>query len=254
MSYTLDGKVKVDKLAIGYPWSSPFIWTQCCESMLNLQRPKNSRFFRGIGWCPARRHIDICEKAVDWGASHILILGSDQTYSEDMIPRLIKRVEEDDCEVITAMVPTRGHVPWVDMRPFQPMAWRFKDNETPRRYRSYEEDKDMIENIDPADGELQQIDFIGSGVLMFPVDDLLMIDKPWFAETFHHESMRRRASMDTRFVWELKKKAGAKVWVDTTIRVGHINPMVIDDTYQYRFKDWQEVGYGECANNIGGEK
>ena len=248
--YTLDGKVKVDKLAIGYPWVSPFFWTLCMDSMLNMQRPENSRFFRGTGWCPARRHIDLCEKAVEWGASHILILGADQTYPEDMIPRLIKRVEQDGCEVITALVPTRGHVPWMDMAPFQPMAWRFKENAEMRKYRGYDEDKDMVETIDPDAGDLQEIDFIGSGVLMFPVDDLLMIDKPWFAEIFHLESMKRRASMDTRFVWELKAKAGARVWCDTTIQVGHINPFVIDRTYQNRFLDWAEVGYGECKSTI----
>ena len=244
--YLLNGKCKVTKLAIGYPWVSPFFWTLCAESMLNMQRPESSRFFRGIGWCPARRHIDICEKAVEWGASHILILGADQTYPEDMIPRLISRVEDDNCEVITALVPTRGHVPWMDMAPFQPMAWRFKDNKEMRKYRGYDEDRDMVETIDPKAGDLQEIDFIGSGVLMFPVDDLLMLPKPWFAETFHLESMKRRASMDTRFVWELKATAGARVWCDTTIQVGHINPFVIDRTYQNRFADWNEVGYGEC--------
>ena len=136
------------------------------------------------------------------------------------------------------------------MKPFQPMAWRFKSNTKPRPYRGFEKDSDMMEVVKVEDGDLQTIDFIGSGVLMFPVDDLMMIDKPWFGEVFHRESMKRRASMDTRFVWELKQKAGATVWCDTTIEVGHINPFVIDRTYQDRFMDWQEVGYGECKANL----
>jgi hypothetical protein len=250
MSYTLDGKVKIDKLAIGYPWVSPFIWTLFAENAMNLQRPRNSRWFRGRGWCPARRHIDICEQAIKWGASHILIVGSDQVHPEDMIPRLIKRVEEDDCEVITALVPSRGHVPHQNMKPFQPLAWRFKSNKAPEEYRDMEQDGRMIEVIDPSAGDLQKIDFIGSGVLMFPVDDLLMLPKPWFVEHFQPDNMNRRASMDTRFVWELKSKAGANVWVDTTIQVGHINPFVIDRTYQDRFGDWKETGYGECEVNL----
>ena len=56
--------------------------------------------------------------------------------------------------------------------------------------------------------------------------------------------MRREASMDTRFVWELQKQLGLKVWCDTTIKVGHINSMVIDDSYQYRFKEEEIDGYG----------
>jgi len=250
VSYTLDGKVKVDKLAIGYPWVSQFMWTLFTENALNLQRPTNSRWFRGMGWCPARRHIHICEQAIKYGASHILILGSDQTYPEDMIPQLIKRVEEDNCEIITALVPTRGNVPIMHMKPFQPMAWRWKPNTKPREYRGYEQDSDMFDVIDPRAGDLQKIDFIGSGVLMFPVDDLLMMKKPWFYEQFDPETYVRQASMDTRFVGKLKSVSGGQVWVDTTIQIGHINPFVIDRSYQDRFGDWDEVGYGECRVNL----
>ena len=181
---------------------------------------------------------------------NILILGSDQVHPEDMIPRLIKRVEEDDCEVIAALVPTRGNVPHMRMKPFQPMAWRWKPNEKPREYRGYDKDSDMFEGIEPDDGDLQKIDFIGSGVLMFPVDDLLAIKEPWFYEEFDPINYKRKASMDTRVVWELKRQAGAQVWIDATIQVGHINPFIIDRTYQKRFKDWDEAGYGECKVNL----
>jgi hypothetical protein len=250
MRYKLNGNAIVQKLAIGYPWVSPFIWTYFTDSALNLERPKNSRWFKGRGWCPARRHIDICEQAVEWGATHILILGADQMYPEDMIPRLISRVENDGCEVITALVPARGCVPHMDMKPFQPMAWRFKSNTEFRKYRGYQHDADMTEVVKVEDGDLQRIDFIGSGVLMFSVDHLMMIPKPWFAEFFHLETMKRRASMDTRFVWELKTKAGAQVWVDTTIEVGHVNAMVVDRSYQDRFEDWNDIGYGECKVDL----
>jgi len=250
VSYTLDGKVKVDKLAIGYPWVSQFMWTFFGENAMNLQRPENSRWFRGRGWCPARRHIDICEQAIKWGASHILIVGSDQVHPEDMIPRLIKRVEEDDCDVVTALVPSRGNVPAMHMKPFQPMAWRWKSNTKSREYRGYDLDSDMFEVIDPKAGDLQKIDFIGSGVLLFPIDGLLALQKPWFYETFEPEDMKRQASMDTTFVWRLQSRAGLQVWCDTTINVGHIYPFIIDRSYQDRFPDWQEAGYGECKGNL----
>lgn len=247
--------LKVRKLAIGYPWSSPFIWTKFHENVMNLERPEGLpiRWFRGNGWCPARRHIHICEQAIKWDASHILILGSDQIYPENLLPRLIKRHEIDGCEVITAMVPTRGLVPWVPMRPFQPVAYRFKNGMDAGRYAGWEECQDMVEIIDSnSANELERVDFIGSGCIMFPVDDLLTIPKPWFGETFIQEDMRRRASMDTRFMWELKKHAGAQAWVDTTIKIGHINDMIIDDSYQHRFtrEDWKEEGYGSAPANV----
>lgn len=248
-----ENRPKVEKLAICYPWASPFSWTMFMENALNLQRPKNSRWIRGVGWCPARRHIDMCEKAVDWGATHILILGSDQVHPEDMIPRLIKRVEEDGCEVISALVPTRGYIPWMGMKPFQPIAWRFNRvagkeifNKKPPQFNGCRENREMMEIINIEEGDLQKIDFIGSGVLMFPVDTLLALDKPWFDEAFVPKNYRRVASMDTRFVFNLKVQGGAQVWCDTTIKVGHLNIFEIDRTYSERFPDWTDLEYGEC--------
>jgi len=247
--------MKVERLAIGYPWVSPFIWQKHHQNVLNLERPSglDIRWFQGQGWCPARRHIHLCEQAVEWGASHILILGSDQIFPENLIPRLIERVEVDGCEVITAMVPTRGLVPWVDMKPFQPVAYRFKDGMKANEYKGWDVSSDMIDIIMPDESpELVRVDFIGSGCIMFPVDDLLTIQKPWFDETFTVDEYKRHASMDTRFIWKLKVIAGAQIWVDTTIKIGHLNDMIIDDSYQHRFSrdDWQEQGYGSAPANI----
>lgn len=246
--------MKVERLAIGYPWASPFIWQKHHQNVLNLERPAGLpiRWFQGKGWCPARRHIHFCEQALEWNASHILIVGADQTFPEDLIPRFIKRVEVDGCEVICAMVPTRGLVPWTPMRPFQPVAYRFKEGMEAHNYRGYEQDREMIELVEPGDKELERIDMIGSGCIMFPVDDLLAIGKPWFGERYVHEDLKRQASMDTRFVWELKAKAGAQIWLDTTIKLGHLNDMEIDDSYQHRWtrEDWQEEGYGSAPANV----
>lgn len=238
--------MKVESLVVGYPWASPFIWTQAAENMCNLIRPPGipTTFIRGLGWCPARRHIDICEKAVALGVSHILIIGADQVHPLDLIPRLVRRVEEDDCEVIAALVPTRGHVPGQNTGPFQPMAWRFKHNASMRQYRSMELDGDMIELIDPRDGDLQRFDFIGSGCIMFPVDDLLMLKQPWFFERATMDRYKRFATMDTAFSWRLHQEAYAKLWVDTTIKIRHLNIFEVDESYSDRFADWEEAGYG----------
>jgi len=129
------------------------------------------------------------------------------------------------------------------------MAWRFKPNTKFRTYRGQDLDADMLEVLDPAKGDLQRVDFIGSGVLMFPVDCLLALKKPWFSERFSITTMKRMASMDTGFVWELKVVGGADVWVDMTIKVKHLNTFPIDETFQDRFPDWQEAGYGETVLN-----
>lgn len=227
-------KWKVEKLAVGYPWSSPFIWDAFAFNALQLERPSNSKWMRGRGWCPARRHIDLCEQALEWGASHILILGADQVHPTDMIPQLIKRIEEDGCDVISALVPTRGTIPKQNMKPFQAMAWRYLGNGT-----------DDYESVNREEGELQKVDFIGSGVLLFPASALSSMSKPWFKEHYMAHNMARIACMDTNFVWRLKMEAGLTIWVDTTIKVGHLSPMMIDDTFSERFSDYSKFVSGE---------
>jgi hypothetical protein len=240
------------KLAVGYPWSSPFVFTSFADHLPNLQHPEGYevRFFRGQGWCPARRHAHICEQAMAWGADLICIIGTDQIHPEDMLPRLVSRIERDGCEVITALVPTRGYVDWQDMKPFQPLAWRFKrtnGNAPMRQFRGLALDPDAIEIIKPEDGDLQRVNFIGSGVLMFQRDHLLALDLPWFSEMVDHKTQQRLSNMDCRFVWRLQSEAHAKVWVDTTIKVKHLHVFNIDDTYQNRFDDWMQPNMGDAA-------
>lgn len=240
------------KLAVGYPWSSPFAWTAWAEHLPNLRRPAgyDVRFFRGAGWCPARRHSHIVEQALDWGADLILIIGADQIHPEDMLERLVARWEEHG-GAIAALVPARGYVGWQDMKPFQPMAWRFKRTSTnnvrsiqQRPYRGMKVDADLIEVIDPAAGELQEVNFIGSGVLLFHRDHVLALKRPWFVETIEPQSYQRLANMDCTFVWRLQREGHARVLVDTTIKVRHLHAFEIDETFSDRFADWARPGAG----------
>jgi hypothetical protein len=249
------------RLAVGTPWASPFVWTRWADAMLNLERPgaiRNAlgqlepsevRFFRGVGWCPARRHASICEKALEWGADLICIVGADQIHPEDMLPRLVARWNEG-YEVIAALVPARGFVGWQEMLPFQRMAWRLKTagaapSVSLETLNAANGVPAAVDVVDPAAGDVQPINFIGSGVLMFHRDHLLALPKPWFSETFNPETMERLASMDTTFVWRLQTEAGAQVWVDTTIKVRHLHAFEIDETYPERFKDWTQPGAGD---------
>ena len=187
---------------------------------------------------------------MDWGADYILILGADQVYEPDLLERIAARMAEG-YDTVAGFVPARCFLGWQDMRPFQPMAWRFKnmeqmDSTEPRQYRGMQVDRDMIEVVDPkpGDDEMQRIHFIGSGVLAFRREHLEALAEPWFYETFNPETYDRLAAMDTRFVWRLQWEAFADLWLDTTIKVKHIHPFEIDESFQYRFTDWSQEGVG----------
>lgn len=230
------------KLAVCWIWGSPFVWTRSVESMLGLRHPEGVevQFFRGSGWGPAKRHINACEKAMAWGADMIVIIGADQVYEPDMLERLVARVRNDGCEVVAALVPTRGYLGWNDMKPFQKMAWRLKSE----GLRAISWCADALEVIDPKAGDLQRIDFIGSGVILFHREHLEALQRPWFAEVIDPETQNRTACMDTRFCYRLHDEADAQVWVDTTIEVKHLHAFEIDDSYSERFADWMTPGVG----------
>lgn len=239
------------KIAVGYPWSSPFMFTGFSDGNMNMRCPIGCemRWFRGSGWSPARRHNHICEQAIEWEADYIVIVGADQQHPEDMIERLLARVH-DGCEVISAMVPTRGNLGHANHQTYAPMAWRLKKSGT---YLGCELSGDMMDAIDPDAGDLQEIDFIGSGVLMFSVDHLAMLKKPWFEDRIiDREKWERIANMDTWFVWRLKAEAHAKVWLDTTIKVRHLNVEAIDETWQEKFNEKsRHKGNGVADRNDG---
>jgi len=229
------------KLAVCWIWGSPFVWTRSVESMLQLRRPAgvNVEFFRGTGWGPAKRHLDACEKAFAAGADYFLILGADQVYEPDLLERLWARVQEG-YEVVSAMVPSRGCFR-TDMQPFQPMAWRVKPSPDLKPIPWSDQ---AYAPINPADGPMQQIDFIGSGVLLFRREHLEALGRPWFFEQIDPTTQIRTACMDTRFVWRLKMEADALVWVDTTIKVRHLHAFEIDESFQERFADYAVPGVG----------
>jgi len=231
----------MQRLAIGAPYNSPFIWrkfTQNLADMLcNFRRAdREVRFFFPNGVCPASRHNDLLQRGLDWGADLLLIIGADQIHPVDMIDRLIDRFEQVD-GVITALVPFRGYVSSQQMKPFQPMGWHLRC-EGLREFRGMSQDPDMMVPVDPEAGDLQRIDVIGSGVLLIHRDHLLSVKQPWFYLRVDPVTQQRVADTDTRFVYRLRTEAGAQVWCDTTIKVRHISDIEIDESFQERFADW----------------
>ena len=239
--------VSMNKIAVVTPWSSPFIWTKFAQNVADLltsfRRPEwEARFFMGRGCDPAARHCDMCLQALAWDADLICIIGADQVHPLDMLDRLIDRYYETEGGVISALVPFRGYVPWQHMAPFQPMGWRIRNGApTVKKFEGMTKTPEMFVPIDPADGDLQRVDVIGSGVLMFDATVIEALGKPWFYYGVN-EDMQRVADMDSRFVWRLREEVQAQVWVDTTIKVKHIHPFEIDDSFQSRFADWAASG------------
>ncbi|MHA2067056.1 MAG: hypothetical protein ACXABY_22030, partial [Candidatus Thorarchaeota archaeon] len=226
------------KLAVCTAWGSPFCWTHGAYNMMNLERPEGVevKFLPGFGRDPARRHMWGIEKAIEWGASHICFLGADQMHPMDILPRLTAHIE-NGWPAVAAMVPSRGclKIHGVE-KPFSEVAWTWREENQKMATFTLEH----LKEVTPADGDLIEIVSIGSGVLMFDIQLLHALEKPWFKEYPADERSWRPAIMDTYFCWRLVTEAGGRILCDTTIKVVHLDVFPIDDTYSERFHDWPE--------------
>lgn len=243
------------KLAIAVPWTTEMGWTRSWKSIARLgffKHPENCEMELfggpelGDGWCSARRHNACLEQAVLWGADAILILGADQKYQPDMIAKLVDRYR-NGCDCVAANVNIRGHVANQGTKPFQSICWRVKPDEDGNIRMGPTIKRGDIEFVTPANGDCVQINGCGSGVLMFPTDALKDIKAPWFTEEPVMPTFARKACADWPFVSRLQREAKLKIWCDTTIKVTHIHPFEIDDTFSERFADWEDKGDPNCC-------
>jgi hypothetical protein len=219
------------KLAIMIPWGIDMIWRKTIETLWHLEKPKECELIFGTGRTPARRHEIGCEMSLQWGASHILILGGDQTYPDkQMIRKMFKWMEVSNLEewmdrkkVINCLVPIRGHRAGQGTRPFQPIGKKINP------------DTQEIENITRDDPPLVRTEIIGTGVMLFETDILRSMKRPWFADVSHEGTNEVNIMQDVGFVMRLNN-LGHQVWCDTQIIVKHLVTCEVDDTWQWRFE------------------
>lgn len=214
------------KLAVGFPGDTPSVFMAAFHSAVNIEAPPDCevKWFRGMGWCQARRRAHLCEQALDWGADLICQLDADQVYEPDVLKRLLNRIDEG-CQVVAAMVPGRVHVNASMAVPFQRLAWKVVGEETIP--------------VDPNDGDLQQAEFPTSACVMFRADVLKNIERPWYFNKFDAKDWSLKQGEDGVFFYHLKL-CGIPSYVDTTIRVKHAHVFEIDESFPDRFADWSE--------------
>lgn len=226
---------KPKKIAVCTAWGSPFCWTKPVYNMANLLRPEgvDVLFLPGFGWCPARRHMQGVEQALKWGATHICFLGADQLHPRDILLKFTKHVM-DGWPVVCARVPARGKPKSAHItKSFQEIAYKWKKDIKVKEFSD-----DALELVKEEDGPLQEIGVIGTGAIMFDVNLLRSLKKPWFKEFFSdREKYERHLMMDTMFVYRLGTEANARILCDLTIKILHLDVFPIDPSFGDKFDD-----------------
>lgn len=162
-----------------------------------------------------------------WGADYVCMLDADQTYPTDILVKFLKHMN-DGKDMVAAMVPQRGFTAGAGMKPFQRLAWKTEDNLT-------------LIPVNVVDGELQKAVLPSCAAIIFRAKDLLRLPKPWFVDSYDPQTLKRKFAEDLNFVLNMVK-CGVEPWVDTTIKVKHLNLFQIDETFTERFADWEQGG------------
>lgn len=204
-------KITNFKFAIGFLCSWPYIPFPFFHSFVQMERPEFTPIFATNGPVDGLRN-KIVEDAKAMGVSHLLMPDLDQTYPVDTISKLLSH----KLPIIGAKVHRR-------YPPFDPIMYKGEIN-------SYER-IDEWEN-----GELVEVDATGSGCLLYDMRVFHELLPPWFK--FRPNPDPERADgigEDVGFCFDLKK-AGYKIYIDTSIKCGHLSTMEITEETWWLYK------------------
>lgn len=196
------------KTLIAIPTSRD-IEIQCAASIIGMDRPEGARI--GV-FCPQSYSIDasrnlIVEHALEIGYDYILWIDSDMIIPKNTLIQLLSH-DKDIVSGVYAykLLPTAG-------QGRNAVAKRFKKDA-----------KDTYEDISLSEiresERLMEIDGVGFGCVLTKVDVFKNIKKPWFRYT-------PNMGEDIYFCRKAQK-AGYKVYLDTSIRCGHIGSVNFD--------------------------
>lgn len=189
------------KLGIGLPCNFPQVPFPTVLTLLQMERPDFQLIPATNGPVDGLRN-HIVEQALLLGCSHLIMCDMDQTYPVDTIPKLLAHKKP----VVGCLVHRR-------YPPFDPLLYRGKLNE-------YE----LIEDFKPD--SLLEVDATGTGCLMFDMNIFREMPAPWFR--FRLTEDGRPVGEDFGFCSDLRK-AGHKIYVDTSIKCGHLSTMEITE-------------------------
>ncbi len=151
---------------------------------------------------PGMARERIVDKCLEWGADYILWSDADMAWSTDAFLRLFLDKK-----------PIVGALAFTGRKPITPVIYRFQD------YNEIVDDKGMkhiqftsVPVPDYKRDALQQVDAIGSGVMLINCEVFKQIPKPWFTSYGLGEDI---------YFCSRAKAYGVPVYVDTRVKTSH---------------------------------
>lgn len=195
-------KISNFKLAIGIPCSYPFIPSSFFYSFTLMDKPSYIFIHADNGPIDTLRN-DLVEKAILEGCTHLLMCDVDQVYDSQTVTKLLSH----RLPVVSAKVNRR-------YPPFDPIMLRL----TSEGYKPM-----GIGDYEP--GSLVEVDATGTGCILYDLSIFKKLPYPWF-------KFQKKDGLvigeDIGLCQDLKR-IGYKIMVDTSIEIGHLATMIVND-------------------------
>ena len=197
-------KISNQHLAIGVPCDFPFIPASFFYSFVQMEKPGFTFIHADNGHVDDLRN-NLVDKALQIGATHLMMMDVDQVYHPQTITRLLSH----KLPMVGALVHRR-------YPPFDSLMLKTVEiNERRNGYVSIDEWEE---------GALVEVDATGSGCLMFNMDVFRKMPRPWFKASINPDGSV--VGEDIHFCQELKA-AGYRIFVDTSVPAGHLTTMIV---------------------------
>lgn len=217
------------KLAIGLPLVSAMVHSQFLDSWVTLQKPPfvycRPMFPTGFSGDIASVRNDIVEQAASRGCTHLLFMDTDQTYPFDTIEKLLAH----DKDIVGAKVHVR-------YPPFHPTIFK---------YDQVVDDYYIVPDTEWKKHQLMEVDSTGTGCVMINMKVFEKIPYPWFEFTENKEG--KIVGEDIGFCRKARK-AGYKIYVDTSINCGHMATLEVNAGTYFVHKQIGLVGNNAMNN------
>ena len=216
------------KLGIALPVTDDRTPTQFWISFTVMEKPGNYEFlvpkFYPDNSYDSRAAVRnaLVLQAIDNGCSHLIMMDTDQIYPVNTLQKLLAH----GVDVVAAKVHRR----WP---PFDPIMYRgelFKYKHIPQ------------EEWKNKEG-LFEIDATGTGCILYDMEVFKNVEYPWYE--ILTKSDGSVVGEDICFCSKLRN-AGYKIFMDTSVKVGHLSTMVITES----FYEWYTMANNARQNNF----
>lgn len=205
------------RLGIGIPLTDDKVHSVFLDSYVRMEKPSYVYLrpqFPGMTIESVRNSI--VEQALQSGCTHLIMMDTDQIFDPDTITKLLSH----DLPVCGAKTHRR-------YPPFDSLMYRGEHGK-------YE----LVPDEEIEAGGLVEVSATGTGCIMYKTEVFLKIDAPWFEFSIGKDG--NPIGEDIGFCIKLKE-AGYKIFVDTSIHIGHVGSLSVDwNTYKL-FKKLEQL-------------